>query len=169
MKNITEFINESLNQHDLLKRAKEVDEPFVKAALEAEGWKVTTGTIDEDFVGIYLKVEKTNDEDNFGGKFNIDVKRNSPKNKTSKNFLLTVVSNGGDEFEWKKTNYFAFIDDVDSTISLVKHDDIKKLADHYKKYDSKFDESKYVLLPKTEVKKLGRTIKPSEKIQDMLK
>ena len=168
MKNLKDYITEAVNQPDLLKRAKEIDEPFVKAALENEGWKVTKGTLDDDFKGIDLKVEKTDDDSEFGGKYNIDVKRNSPKNKNSKNFLLTIVSDKGDEFEWKNTDYFAFIDDENQNIVLAKHDDVKAFADKYKKYDSEYDNSKYILLPKREIYKLGRTIEPSEDVKSML-
>ena len=66
------------------------------------------------------------------------------------------------------TDCFAFIDDENQNIVLVKHDDVKAFADKYKKYDSKYDNSKYVLLPKKEIYKLGRTIEPSEEIKSMI-
>lgn len=170
MKDIKEYINESLHNSDWLSNAKNNEEPFVKAALEAEGWKVTPGSQDEDFQGIDLKVEKQETDDQYGGKFNIDVKGSSPKNKQSKNFLFTCKSASGKEYPYADKHFIAFIDYIDKTIYLAADKDVKELAGKYQERDSKFgDNSKYVLLPKKEVQKLGRTINPSDKIKSLLK
>jgi len=170
MKDIKNFINESLHNSDWLSNAKNNEEPFVKAALEEEGWKVTPGPQNEDFQGIDLKVEKQETDDQYGGKFNIDVKGSSSKNKQSKSFLFTCKSASGKEYPYSDNHFIAFINYVDKTIYLAADKDVKELASKYKEYDSKFgDESKYVLLPKKEVQKLGRTINPSDKIKNLLK
>ncbi len=170
MKDIKNFINESLHNSDWLSNAKNNEEPFVKAALEEEGWKVTPGSQNEDFQGIDLKVEKQETDDQYGGKFNIDVKGSSSKNKQSKSFLFTCKSASGKEYPYSDNHFIAFINYVDKTIYLAADKDVKELASKYKEYDSKFgDESKYVLLPKKEVQKLGRTINPSDKIKNLLK
>ena len=170
MKNINTFILESIHNINWLENAKNNEEPFVKAALEDEGWKVNIGSQDEDFNGIDLKVEKEKTEDEFGGKFSIDVKGSSDKNKKSKNFLLTVKSASGKEYPYDDNNFFAFIDYIDKTIALVSQKDIKELVKKYKERDSRFgDNSKYVLLSKQEVKKLGRIIEPSDDIKKKLK
>ena len=169
MKSFSNYLNESLHNENWLNNAKTNEEPFVKTALEEEGWKVNVGSQDEDFNGIDLKVEKKKTEDEFGGKFSIDVKGSSDKNKKSKNFLLTVKSASGKEYPYNDDNFFAFIDYIDKTISLVSQKDIKELVKKYKERDSQFgDDSKYVLLPKAEVKKLGRIINPSDKIKNLL-
>ena len=170
MKTIVNYIHESLHNEDWLSNAKNNEEPFVKAAFEDEGWKVTLGSQDEDFKGIDLNVEKDDSDDKFGGKFNVDVKGSSSKNKQSKRFLFTCKSASGKEYPYKDKHFIAFIDYIDKTIYLVADNDVKQLASKYKEYDSKFgDNSKYVLLPKLEVQKLGRTINPSEEIKKLLK
>ena len=170
MKNIKEYINESLHNSDWLSNAKNNEEPFVKAAFEDEGWKVTLGSQDEDFQGIDLKIEKQETDDQYGGKFNVDVKGSSPKNKQSKNFLFTCKSASGKEYPYADKHFIAFIDYIDKTIYLAADKDVKELAGKYQERDSKFgDDSKYVLLPKKEVQKLGRTINPSDEIKALLK
>ena len=170
MKDIVSKINEALHSKNWLENAKNNEEPFVKAALEDEGWTVTIGSQDEDFNGIDLKVEKKETDDQYGGKFNLDVKGSSDNNKKSKNFLFTIKSASGKEYPFKDNNFLAFIDYEDKTIALCNQKDLKELAKKYTERDSKFgDSSKYVLLPKQEVKKLGRIINPSDKIKKMLK
>ena len=170
MKDIKTYINESLHSEDWFTNAKKNEEPFVKAAFEAEGWTVTPGSQDEDFKGIDLKVEKTDSDDEFGGKFAVDVKGSSPKNKQSKNFLFTCKSASGKEYPYADKHFIAFIDYIDKTIAIVSDNDIKTLASKYKERDSQFgDNSKFVLLPKQEVQKLGRTINPSDEIKSLLK
>jgi len=169
MKSFSNYLNESLHDENWLNNAKTNEEPFVKAAFEDEGWKVKVGSQDEDFQGIDINVETNETDEKFGGKFNIDVKGSSDKNKKSKNFLLTVKSASGKEYPYNDDNFFAFIDYIDKTIALVSQKDIKELVKKYKERDSQFgDDSKYVLLPKQEVKKLGRIINPSDEIKNSL-
>lgn len=171
MKSITEFINEAHNT-EWLKRAKTVDEPFVKAALEEEGYSVELATQDEDFKHIDLKVStdyKSDDVDKKGITF-VDVKRNSEGQKNSSNFTLTIKSDTGIDFPFDKNKSFAFIDDTDGTITLVYHDDIEKLVKQSKPRKSKFGgNSEYVILPKDKVKKLGKVIYPSNNVKRLLK
>ena len=170
MKNIIDYINEAVHNEDWLSNAKNNEEPFVKAALEDEGWEVKVGSQDEDFKGIDLKVKKEDTDDEFGGEFNIDVKGSTQKNKNSKNFLFTCKSATGKEYPYKDKHFIAFIDYVDKTIKIASDEDIKNLASKYKERDSQFgDNSAYVLLPKAEVQKLGRTINPSNNIKALLK
>ena len=170
MKTIINYIHESLYNEDWLSNAKNNEEPFVKAALEDEGWKVTLGSQDKDFKGIDLKVEKDDSDDEFGGKFDVDVKGSSSKNKQSKRFLFICKNSSGKEYPYADKHFIAFIDYIDKTIVIVSDNDVKKLASKYKEYDSKFgDNSKFVLLPKHEVQKLGRTINPSDEIKNLLK
>lgn len=170
MKNIKEFINEALQGEDWLSNAKNNEVAFVKAALEAEGWKVKVGSQDEDFKGFDLNVENDSTDEKFGGKFGIDVKGCSAKNKKSKRFLFISKSSSGEEYPYKDKHVLAFIDYVDKTIVLAADNDIETLTGRYKEYDSESgDGSKYVLLPKHEVQKLGRTIDPSEEIKSLLK
>lgn len=171
MKSITEFINEAHN-NEWLKRAKTVDEPFVKAALEEEGYSVEFATQDEDFKHIDLKVEVNYESDDMSKKgiTSVDVKRNSEGQKNSSNFTLTIKSDFGSDFPFDKNKCFAFIDDVDETITLVYHDDIEKLVKQYKPRKSKFGgKSEYVILPKDKVKKLGKVIYPSNNVKRLLK
>jgi hypothetical protein len=169
MKDIKRYINESLHSEDWLANAKKNEEPFVKTAFEDEGWIVAPGSQDEDFKGIDLKVTKPDSADEFGGKFTVDVKGSSSKNKQSKNFLFTCKSASGKEYPYADKHFIAFIDYTDKTISVVSDNDVKGLVSRYKEHDSQFgDNSKFVLFPKTEVKKLGRTINPSDEIKSML-
>ena len=170
MKNIQNFIKESLHNSDWLSNAKNNEEPFVKAAFEEEGWKVTPVSQNEDFQGIDLKVEKQETDDRYGGKFNVDVKGSSSKTKKSKSFLFICKSASGKEYPYSDNHFIAFINYIDKIIYLAADKDVKELVSKYKEYDSKFgDDSKYVLLPKKEVQKLGRTINPSDKIKNLLK
>ena len=170
MKTIVDYINEALHNEDWLSNAKNNEVEFVKAALENEGWKVKIESEDEDFKGFDLKVENDSTDEKFGGKFNIDVKGCSAKNKKSKRFLFTSKNSSGEEYPYKDKHVLAFIDYVDKTIALATDNDIKTLSSKYKEYDSESgDGSKYVLLPKHEVQKLGRTIDPSEEIKSLLK
>jgi hypothetical protein len=106
----------------------------------------------------------------YGGKFNIDVKGSSSKNKQSKSFLFTCKSASGKEYPYSDNHFIAFINYIDKTIYLAADKDVKELASKYKERDSESgDNSKYVLLPKKEVQKLGRTINPSDKIKNLLK
>ena len=176
MKDLKTFILEAAHHPTLYQRAKSEDEPFVKAALEAEGWKVEEGTYDEDFKHIDLKASGSfTDEDGNQTESNviIDVKRNSNKNAHTKNYSLQTVDSTGKEFEYSDKGYFAFINDDDKTITLVKQLDIKNLADKKQAKETAIngvkDGSKYVLLPKVEVQKLGRTIDPDDNIKKILK
>lgn len=170
MKRIIDYINEALNDEDWLIDAKNNEELFVKAAFEDEGWKVKVGSQDEDFKGIDLKIENEETDDTFGGKFSVDIKGCSSKNKKSKRFLFISKNAAGEEYPYKDKHFIAFIDYIDKTITLAADNDIKTLASKYKEYDSESgDNSKYVLLPKQEVKKLGRTINPSDKTKSLLK
>ena len=173
MKQLKNYILESAHQPSLLQRAKNEDEPFVKAALEAEGWEIKPGTYDEDFNHIDLKATKgfADEEGNETiSNVTIDVKRNSTKNAHTKNYSLQTVDSTGKEFKYSEKGYFAFINDDDKTIALVPQLDIKNLCAKYKERDSIHnDGSKYVLLPKQEVNKLGRIINPSNEIKRMLK
>lgn len=170
MKRIIDYINEALHDEDWLSDAKNNEELFVKAAFEDEGWKVKVGSQDEDFKGIDLKIEKEETDDTFGGKFSVDIKGCSSKNKKSKRFLFISKNATGEEYPYKDKHFIAFIDYIDKTITLVADNDIKTLASKYKEYDSESgDNSKYVLLPKQEVEKLGRTINPSDKTKSLLK
>jgi hypothetical protein len=170
MKNIKEFIIETLHNKDWLSNAKNNEEPFVKGAFEDEGWKVTVGSQDEDFKGIELNVEKDDSDDEFAGKFTVDVKGSSQKNKQSKKFLFTCKSASGKEYPYAHKHFIAFIDYIDKTIVIVSDNDVKNLASKYKERDSQFsDNSKFVLLPKHEVQKLGRIINPSDEIKSLLK
>lgn len=119
---------------------------------------------------ITLKIEKEETDDTFGGKFSVDIKGCSSKNKKSKRFLFISKNATGEEYPYKDKHFIAFIDYIDKTITLVADNDIKTLASKYKEYDSESgDNSKYVLLPKQEVEKLGRTINPSDKTKSLLK
>lgn len=175
MKNLTQYIFESLHDEGWLAKAKTKEEPFVKAALEIDGLEVKSGTLQQDFNGIDLIAQRDKtkpDEDGFyrpGGTFVIDVKGCDEKNKKSNKFLLTTKNDSGKEYPYKEDGYFAFIDYVDKTIVLAAQMDIKTLCGKYKEYDSKFsDKSKYVLLPKDAVKKLGRIIDPIDKLKNMI-
>lgn len=176
MKDLSTYLYEAYHQTNLYDRAKKEDEPFVKSALEDEGWNIENGTYDEDFKHIDLKASKGFEDEN-GTKsisnVTIDVKRNNVKNTHTKNYYIQTVDSTGKEFEYKKDGYFAFINDDDKTIALVKQLDIKDLAS--KKQEKEIiingqkDGSKYVLLPKQEVNKLGRSINPSDNIKKILK
>ena len=176
MKDIRTYLYEAYHQPNLYDRAKNEDEPFVKAALENEGWKIENGTYDEDFKHIDLKASK-GFEDEDGNKsisnVTIDVKRNSSKNAHTKNYSIQTVDSTGKEFEYKENGYFAFINDDDKTIALVKQLDIKNLASNKQEKETTIngqkDGSKYVLLSKQEINKLGRIINPSDKIKKILK
>lgn len=164
------------HQPILYYRAKNEDEPFVRSVLEAEGWNIENGTYDEDFKHIDLKASKEfEDKNGVKSIFNIviDVKRNSVKNAHTKNYSIQTVDSTGKKFEYKKDGYFAFINDDNKTITLVNQLDIKNLVSKKQERETiingQKDGSKYVLLPKQEVSKLGRTINPSDNIKKMLK
>ena len=175
MKKLTQYILESLKGNGWLATAKTKEEPFVKAALEIDGWEVKSGSLDQDFEVIELiaKRDATQpDKDGFynpGGKFTVDVKGCGEKNKKAKTFVLVTKSASGKEYSYKENGCFAFIDYADKTIVLVSQMDIKSLVSKYKEYDSESnDDSKYVLLPKNAVKKLGRIIDPIEELKKMI-
>ena len=123
MKTIKEYILEAVHDKNMLSRAKNEDEPFVKAALEAEGWDIKEGTYDEDFKHIDLKASK-GFEDEEGTKsisnVTIDVKRNSPKNAHTTNYSIQTVDNKGKNFNYVENGYFAFINDDKFTESKMK-------------------------------------------------
>lgn len=152
MKNIITYINESVNNFSGYKRAKEIFEPLVKKALEDEGYTVKIGDQNEDFNHIDLIVSSK--ENNF----TVDVKVNDEKQKNSKNFTFTIVSNGGKEYPFDKNNFFAFVDEITNEIYLVNQEDFYKRFGHYSKRDGLTDNSKCILVPKTDVAKLGRVI-----------
>lgn len=152
MKNIIAYINESLNNPSGYVRAKEIFEPIVKKALEDEGYTVKSGTQDEDFNHVDLIVSGK------GNNFTVDVKANDEKNKNSQNFTFTIVSNGGKEFPFDKNNFFAFVDEITNKIYLVNQEDFYKRFGHYSKRNGLTDNSKWILVGKKDVAKLGRVI-----------
>jgi hypothetical protein len=152
MKNIITYISESLNNPSGYIRAKEIFEPIVKKALEDEGYTVKPGTQDEDFNHVDLVVSGK------GTNFNVAVKANDEKNKNSKNFTFTIVSNGGKEYPFDKNNFFAFVDEITNEIYLVNQEDFYKRFAHYSKRNGKTDNSKWILVGKKDVAKLGRVI-----------
>lgn len=152
MKNIVTYINESVNNVSGYKRAKEIFEPLVKKVLEDEGYTVKIGDQNEDFNHVDLIV--SGKENNFI----VDVKANDEKQKNSKKFTFTIVSNGGKEYSFDKNNFFAFVDEISNEIYLVNQEDFYKRFGHYSKQDGSNDNSKCISVSKAEVAKLGRVI-----------
>ncbi len=168
MKSIYE-VHRGLNDKEANKRAKQIDEPFVAAALKEIGWQVSPGTYDEDFKHIDLKVFHTPKGNKI---FSIDVKRSNRENAYSPNFLITTVSNSGTKFPFSDKDFFAFIDDSDSTITIIKQSKIEKLIKDYKlkEQDSHNDGiGKFVLLNKKLVKQnADKIIEPSNFVKELL-
>lgn len=155
----------SLNNTKYYIRAKNIDEPFVKAYLEEQGCFVKPGTIDEDFSHIDLKIINGNKV------VTIDVKRNSEEHKYSENFTLTVVSKTGKNFQFSKSGLFAFIDDIDKSIIFIEQEKVKKLIleNNLEFHSSDYNKSKYVLLEKNKLIEIGKKKIPSRKVRYMLK
>lgn len=148
MKNITSYINESVNKTSTY---NSLFGPIVKA-LEDEGYTIKSGAKNEDFNLVDLIVSGR------GNNFTISVNANDEKHKKSKTFTFTMVSNSGKEFPFDKNNSFAFVDEVVNEIYLVKQDEFYEKFGHFSTKDGLNDNSKCISVSKTEVAKLGRVI-----------
>lgn len=137
---------------DSVKRANEIDEPIVRTVFQLNGIPCKTGTFNDDWKHIDLIIEyKEND-------FKVDVKRNNKTQLSSRNFTFTFKNNKGEIFPFSDKAYFAFIDDVEYLIYLIRQDKIKKLVDTSKQFLSKYDNSKYILISKEWTKKNANRI-----------
>lgn len=167
MKTFTNFINEQYIKNDMLRRAKEIDEPYVKAVLEARGWEVIPGTIQEDWEHIDLKIKKEQYS------YILDVKRNSEAQKTSPNFTFTTINPKGEEYTFRDNGCLGFIDDEDGSVYFVMHNTFKNLIRNKNQIQSKRpgkEKSYYVLIPKQELRKYSKVITPaSDSIKKLLK
>lgn len=170
MKSFTETLNDnkSLGRPELLKRAKEIDEPFAIAALQEnpEKWKnLRLGNPDEDFN--HMDIVGTNDS---GQEIHFDVKRNSPQTVNSPNFTFTAVSNTGKKYNLDdKNGYVVFIDDIDKTIYVTPKKQLKELIKNLNPRGSIHNKSQYYLIKKSDIKGISISITPSENVKSMLK
>ena len=171
MKSFTETLNEnkSLGRPELLKRAKEIDEPFALEALKGsheKSWKnLRLGNPDEDFK--HMDIVGTNDS---GQEIHFDVKRNSPQTANSPNFTFTPVSNTGKQYDLDdEYGYVVFIDDVNKELYVTQKTQLKELIKNLNPRGSIHNKSQYYLIGKEDIKRISRPITPSEKVKSMLK
>ncbi len=162
-------VNNNLNDVESYKRAKEVLEPYVKAALCDDGFTVQTSSHIEDY--LYhsdLKIIAYNGE-KYNQSYNIDVKGNSETNKHSPSFSFTKFNNGV-EFEIDEKGYFAFVDENVFEIYIIGQKKFMELTSNYKLYTSKRNEnSKYIWVDKIFIRNnANRIIKPNNAINRML-
>lgn len=136
-----------------VKRANQIDEPIVRTVLQEKNIACRTGTFNDDWNHIDLFVQlNTEDED-----IQIDVKRNSAKQWQSSNFTFTFEKNNK-IFPFKEHAYFAFIDDVDFKIYMIKQLDLQNLVNSSKHHQSKYNNSKYIIFSKTTSKAISSRI-----------
>ena len=171
MKSFTETLNEnkSLGRPELLKRAKEIDEPFTLAALQEvreKSWKnLRLGNPDEDFK--HMDNVGTNDE---GQEIHFDVKRNSPQTVNSPNFTFTPISNTGKQYDLDDDyGYVVFIDDVNKELYVTPKTQLKELIKNLNPRGSIHNKSKYYLIGKEDIKHISMHVEPSENVKSMLK
>ena len=171
MKSFTETLNEnkSLGRPELLKRAKEIDEPFALEALKGsreKSWKnLRLSNPDEDFK--HMDIVGTND---LGQEIHFDVKRNSPQTANSPNFTFTPVSNTGKQYDLDdEYGYVVFIDDVNKELYVTPKTQLKELIKNLNPRGSIHNKSQYYLIKKSDIKRISRPITPSEKVKSMLK
>ena len=150
-----------MNNKELYNRARNNDELYVLFALEELGFFVTQSTPEEDWQHVDLKIASIGDVANnmefLLGK-NIDVKRNSPNNASSKSFSLTVINTLGKKYPFNSTEFFAFIDDLNNNVYIIRKNIVSNYIDsNCELYDGKGC-SKYVLLNKEDIKKLSSVI-----------
>ena len=162
-----------MNNEELYNRARNQDELYVLFALEELGFFVTQSTPEEDWQHVDLKIASIGDVANniefLLGK-NIDVKRNSPTNASSKSFSLTIINTLGDAYPFTKTEFFAFIDDINNQVYIIRKSTVEQYItdNNIKIYDGK-GPSKYVLLNKEDIKNLSSVIlKPSYELYKYL-
>lgn len=159
-------MNNNLNYKEGYDRAKEVGEPFVKAAIEELGYKVVSATRDEDFKHIDLKVKIGDNK-----YINIDVKENSLERRNSSNFTFTYYSRTGVYFKFIKDGRFAFIDDVDKKIYFVRH---SYIANYIRKngcirLKSENNPSCFALIKKEDLENDAKIVTPSDEVKKLLK
>jgi len=141
--------------------AKTVTEPKVRKYFERQGCIVDKSTVKQDFYGIDLFVCNPNTKRIKC----IDVKCPEEKNWNTNNFSFTIQSTRGISYVEKITDLYAFIDIPTDTITFVEFNKMPDLIQG--KNQCKGDKlSYYVLLPKKEVKKVGKVynIMTGEKI-----
>lgn len=163
-------VNNNLNDVDSYKRAKEVLEPYVKAALCDEGFTMQTSSYIEDYMyHSDLKIIAYNGE-KYNQPYNIDVKGNSEKNKHSPSFSFTKIDNNGNEFVINEKGYFAFVDENEFEIYIIGQKKFMELTSNYTLYTSKRNKnSKYIWVDKMFIRNNSdRIIKPNNAINRIL-
>ncbi len=157
--------------HNLYLRARNCDEQFVIAALKECHLDVSQSSKSDDFKHIDLIVSNNskchyNVKDLLGK--NIDVKRNSPQNRNSNNFSLTIVNDTGEKYPLDNDSYFAFIDDVNKNIYIIHYHKIQDFISHITIYNG-HQKSKYILISKYFLKHHSDIIlNPSSDVKNML-
>ena len=163
--------NNTLNDVNSYKRAKEILEPYVKAALHDEGFMIQTSSDIEDYkYHSDLKIISYNGE-KYNQPFNIDVKGNSEINKHSFVFSFTKIDNNGKEFVIDENGYFAFVNENTFEIYMISQKKFMELTANHKLYSSKKNKnSKYIWVDKNFIRNnANRIIKPNNAINKMLK
>ena len=131
--------------------AKTVTEPKVREYFERQGYIVDKSTVKQDFHGIDLFVCNPNTR-----KIKcIDVKCPDQKNWNTNNFSFTIESKRGISYIEKITDLYAFIDIPTDTITFIEFDKMPDLIKSKTVCEGN-DSTYYVLLPKKEVKKVGK-------------
>ena len=131
--------------------AKTVTEPKVREYFERLGYIVDKSTVKQDFHGIDLFVCNPNTR-----KIKcIDVKCPDQKNWNTNNFSFTIQSKRGISYIEKITDLYAFIDIPTDTITFIEFDKMPDLIKSKTVCEGN-DSTYYVLLPKKEVKKVGK-------------
>ena len=131
--------------------AKTVTEPKVREYFERQGYIVDKSTVKQDFHGIDLFVCNPNTR-----KIKcIDVKCPDQKNWNTNNFSFTIQSKRGISYIEKITDLYAFIDIPTDTITFIEFDKMPDLIKSKTVCEGN-DSTYYVLLPKKEVKKIGK-------------
>jgi hypothetical protein len=163
-------VNNTLNNVKSYNRAKDVLEPYVKAALCDDGFTVQTSSDIEDYRHHSdLKIIAYNGE-KYNQSYNIDVKGNSETNKHSLVFSFTKFDNNGKEFMIDEKGYFAFVDENEFEIYIIGQKKFMELTSNHKLYTGKKNKnSKYIWVDKKFIRNnANRIIKPNNAINRML-
>ena len=160
-------MNNSINDKYSYDRAKNILEPYVKAALEELGYIVRDATVIEDMNHSDLYIMGKNNV--YKQPFGIDVKGNEKSHRFSNRITFTKISKTGKLFIPNSNNFFAFVDERNYEIYIINQVKFFKLTENFILHKSTKNNSQFIWVEKQFLKDNAiRIIKPSNKLYSML-
>lgn len=160
-------MNNSINDIYSYDRAKNILEPYVKAAFEELDYIVRDATIEEDMHHVDLYIIGKNNI--FKKPFGIDVKGRNKNINNSNKITFTKISKTGKVFIPDPNNFFAFVNENIYEIYIINQVKFFNITADFTLHKSKRNNSKFIWLDYKFLKDNAVIIvKPSDKLNLML-